>query len=159
MSNRSTQHDTMVLERVYSADVSRVFAAWADSGTKRLWFTGGDTDGEYSLDFQVGGREFSRAALTGEDDVYTYDAIYEDIVPDRRIVYTNRMLRNGERISVSLTSVGFAPDPAGTRLTLREHGIFLDNLDRPDYRKQGIADQLRALAAVLDAVPAVEGDA
>ncbi|KQR51374.1 hypothetical protein ASF88_19650 [Leifsonia sp. Leaf336] len=156
MSNRSTAHDTMVLERVYSADVARVFAAWSDPAAKRSWFTGEGGDGEYSLDFRVGGREFSRAALPGDGDVYTYDAVFHDIVPGQRIVYTNHMLRNDDRISVSLTSVEFAPDPAGTRLTLTEHGVYLDDLDRPEYREQGIAEQLRALAAALDAVPSLE---
>ena len=157
MSNRSTAHDTMVLERVYSADVGRVFAAWSDPGAKRIWFTGEDGEGEYSLDFRVGGREFSRAALPGDGDVYTYDAVFHDIVTDQRIVYTNHMLRNDDRISVSLTSVEFAPDPVGTRLTLTEHGVYLDGLDQPEYRRQGIAEQLEALAATLDAVPSLEG--
>ena len=156
MGNSSMVHDTMVLERVYSADIARVFAAWSDPEAKRLWFTGGDDDGEYSLDFRVGGGESSRAALPDGGDVYTYEAVYQDIVPERRIVYTNQMLRNADRISVSLTSVEFAPDPAGTRLTLTEHGVYLDGLDRPEYRRQGIAEQLEALAAGLSAVPNAE---
>jgi len=157
MSNRSTVHDTMVLERVYPVDVERVFAAWSDPAAKRLWFAGVDGDGEYELDFRVGGREFTRAALPDDGEVYTYDAVYQDIVPERRIVYTDYMLRNGERISVSLTSVEFAPEEQGTRLILTEHGIYLDDLDKPEYRRQGILEQLEALAAVLDDVPAAQG--
>ncbi|WP_295127126.1 SRPBCC family protein [uncultured Leifsonia sp.] len=150
MSNHSTKHDTMVLERVYPADVARVFAAWADPAAKRLWFTGGDDEGEYALDFRVGGREFSRASLPNGGDEYVYDAVYQDIVPEQRIVYTNHMLRNGDRISVSLTSVHFAAVAEGTRLTLTEHGVYLDGLDEPEYRRQGIAEQLEAIAPMLD---------
>ncbi|ERK72816.1 SRPBCC family protein [Leifsonia aquatica] len=149
MNSSSTVHDTMVLERVYAADVTRVFAAWSHPDAKRVWFSGGDGGGEYSLDFRVGGRELSRAALEGGGDVYTYDAVYQDIVPGRRLVYTNHMLRNADRISVSLTSVEFLPDPAGTRLVLTEHGVYLDGLDQPEYRRQGIALQLEALDAFL----------
>ncbi|WP_431280250.1 SRPBCC family protein [Leifsonia poae] len=149
MSNNGTKHDTMVLEREYPADVARVFAAWADPAAKRLWFTRGDDEGEYSLDFRIGGREFSRAALADGGDVYTYDAVFQDIIPERRIVYTNHMLRNSDRISVSLTSVEFAVVPGGTRLTLTEHGVYLDDLDQPEYRRQGIAEQLNAIASVL----------
>lgn len=152
MNDRSTVHDTMVLERVYPAEVSRVFAAWSDPEAKRSWFTGGEDGGEYSLDFRVGGSEFSRAVVPGTGDTFTYDAQYQDIVPDQRIVYTNHMQRNGERISVSLTSVEFRPDPSGTRLVLTEHGVYLDDLDKPEYRTQGIADQLEALAGQLGGV-------
>lgn len=143
----STVHDTMVLERVYAADIARVFAAWSDPEAKRVWFSGGDVGGEYTLDFRVGGREFSRAAAQGGTDIYTYDAVYQDIVQNRRLVYTNHMLRNDDRISVSLTSVEFFPDAAGTRLVLTEHGVYLDGRDQPEFRRQGIADQLEALAA------------
>lgn len=146
--DRSTAHDTMVLERIYQASAARVFAAWADPGVKRYWFTGGDDAGEYTLDFRVGGTEFSRSAAP-DGEVYTYEAHYQDIVLDQRIVYTNHMLRGGDRISVSLTSVELRPDPAGTRLVLTEHGVYLDGLDRPEYRTQGIAEQLEALARVL----------
>lgn len=150
MNSSSTVHDTMVLERVYAVDVTRVFAAWSHPDAKRVWFSGGDGGGEYSLDFRVGGRELSRAALEGGGDVYTYDAVYQDIVPGRRLVYTNHMLRNADRISVSLTSVEFLPDPVGTRLVLTEHGVYLDGLDQPEYRRQGIAQQLEALDALLN---------
>lgn len=149
MNSSSTVHDTMVLERVYAADVTRVFTAWSHPDAKRVWFSGGDGGGEYSLDFRVGGRELARAKLAGGGDVYTYDAVYQDIVPGRRLVYTNHMLRNADRISVSLTSVEFLPDPAGTRLVLTEHGVYLDGLDQPEYRRQGIAQQLEALDAFL----------
>lgn len=158
MSNHSTKHDTMVLERVYPADLARVFAAWTDPAAKRLWFTGGDGEGEYSLDFRVGGREFSRAALADGGDVYTYDALYLDVVPEHRIVYTNHMLRNSDRISVSLTSVEFAAVPEGTRLTLTEHGVYLDDLDQPEYRRQGIGEQLDALASVLGDASVLGGE-
>lgn len=149
MNSSSTVHDTMVLERLYAAPAERVFAAWSHPDAKRAWFSGGDGDGEYELDFRVGGRELSRATLDGGGDVYTYDALYQDIVPGRRLVYTNHMLRNADRISVSLTSVEFRPDPAGTRLVLTEHGVYLDGLDQPDYRRQGIAQQLEALDTFL----------
>lgn len=153
MNDRATVHDTMILERVYSAGVSRVYEAWSDQEAKRLWFTG-DSAGEYSLDFRVGGRELSRSELAGPGDSYTYDAYYQDIVPEQRIVYTNHMLRNDDRISVSLTSVEFLPHPDGTLLVLTEHGIYLDGLDEPEYRRRGITEQLETLARLLaDRVP------
>lgn len=151
MTERFTTHDTMVLERTYHASVEAVFLAWADPDRKRVWFLGPDSpDGDYSLDFRVGGRELSHGSPAGSHDEYTYDARYLDIVPDRRIVYANHMTRGETRISASLTSVEFSADGAETTLVLTEHGIYLDGEDKPEYRRAGIADQLDALGRALD---------
>lgn len=149
MTERFTTHDTMRLERDYPASPERVFEAWADPAQKREWFTGGSSEGDYVLDFSVGGHEVSRGGPAGSDDIYTYDAQYVDIVPNSRIVYTNVMLRGDTRISASLTSVEFLRTGDGTRLVLTEHGVFLDGEDKPEYRKQGIGQQLDALGTAL----------
>jgi uncharacterized protein YndB with AHSA1/START domain len=154
MTDRSVTHDTMVLERTYRASVERVFAAWADPVAKQVWFTGAEpaefTTSEYELDFRVGGREFNRGGPPGSDDVYTYEARYSDIVENQRIVYTNYMLRNETRISVSAASVEFYVDGDATRLVFTEHGIYLDGEDKPEYRIEGIGQQLDALGRFLD---------
>ena len=54
----SVTHATFVVERTYDAAPSRVFAAWSEPEAKARWF--GGSDGEFELDFRVGGREFSR---------------------------------------------------------------------------------------------------
>jgi uncharacterized protein YndB with AHSA1/START domain len=163
VSDRFVTHDTMVLERTYPVPAEAVYAAWTDADAKRVWFTGGtaaegsrtdDTtsDGsgaEYSLDFRVGGHELSRARMPGGSVVFTYDAEYRDIVENERIVYSSYMLRDDTRISVSLTSVEFRTDGVSTRLILTEHGIYLDDEDKPEYRTEGIGAQLDALGRVL----------
>jgi uncharacterized protein YndB with AHSA1/START domain len=152
MTNRYVTHDTMVLERTYSASPSRVFGAWADPKAKTVWFTGAEPDeftpSDYELDFRVGGREYTRGGPPG-GDVYTYEARYEDIVDGQRIVYTYYMLRNDVRISSSLTSVEFIADGDGTKLVLTEHGIYFDGEDKPEDRKEGITIQLTALGEWL----------
>ena len=62
----------------------------------------------------------------------TFDATYLDIVPDERIIYAYEMTIDGQRISASLASIELRPVPGGTHLSLTEHGIFLDGLDRVD---------------------------
>ncbi|HZZ95607.1 MAG TPA: SRPBCC family protein [Jatrophihabitantaceae bacterium] len=152
MTNHFVTHDTMVLERTYLASPSRVFAAWADPAAKTVWFTGSEPDeftpSDYELDFRVGGREFTRGGPAG-GDVYTYEARYDDIVDDRRIVYSYYMLRNDVRISSSVTSVEFVPDGNSTKLLLTEHGVYLDGEDKPEDRKEGIGQQLIALGEWL----------
>lgn len=153
MSDRYVTHDTMVLERTYPADRERVFRAWTDEHAKRAWFLGESeqdaSSAEYELDFRVDGRELCRSTAP-DGAVYTYVARYDDIVPEERIVYTNFMLRGETRISVSLTTVEFRSTGSGTQLVLTEHGVYLDGEDKPEYRTQGIEQQLDALGAVLD---------
>jgi uncharacterized protein YndB with AHSA1/START domain len=150
MADRYVTHDTMVLERTYPARPARVFAAWTDPDAKRVWFLGAEDDvvsHEYELDFRIGGREFVRAE--GGGDVYTYDARYDDIVAEERIVCSSFMLRGDTRISVSVTSVEFRADGDGTTLVLTEHGVYLDGEDTPESRAHGINAQLDALGEWL----------
>ena len=81
MTERSVTHATFVVERTYAASPARVFAAWAEPTTKRRWFGGDQPPTEFDLDFRVGGREINRGV--GPDGrTYTYEARYQDIVPD-----------------------------------------------------------------------------
>lgn len=148
MTERSVTHATFTVERTYDASPARVFAAWAEPAAKARWF--GDPDQgveEFELDFRIGGREFNRGKVEGQD--YTYEARYQDIVPDERIVYAYDMHAGGSRISVSLGTVEFEPDGAGTRLTYTEQGAYLDGLDTPEQRQQGTGGLFDALGEEL----------
>jgi uncharacterized protein YndB with AHSA1/START domain len=150
----SIEHATFTIERNYDADPARVFAAWSDPAAKGHWFGNNDEpSSDYELDFRVGGREVNRGA--GPDgEMYTFEALYQDIVPDERIIYTYQMHRDDTRISVSLAAVEFTPEGDGTRLVLTEHGAFLDGQDKPEYREQGTGQLLDALDAELRREPA-----
>jgi uncharacterized protein YndB with AHSA1/START domain len=151
MTETSVQHDTFVLERTYPATPARVFTAWSDPAAKAVWFTGSDdfTASDYELDFRVGGREFTRGADPSNGDVYTYEARFEDIVENARIVYSYYMLRGDVRMSVSVTTVELRADGDGTQLVLTEHGAYLDGQDKPEFRQEGVGEQLNALGKLL----------
>lgn len=146
MSNRSATHSTFVIERTYDASPARVFAAWADVNAKGQWFGPGGQQ-EHELDFREGGRERFVAAVEGA--AYSYDALYEDIVRDERIVYTYNMHRDGVRMSVSVTTVELLADGDQTRLRYTEQGVFLDGEDRPELREHGTKELLDKLGEAL----------
>jgi uncharacterized protein YndB with AHSA1/START domain len=154
-SVHSVEHATFVIERTYDAAPARVFAAWADPAVKRRWF--GDfeksADEALELDFRVGGRETNRGGPPG-GPVYVYEARYHDIVPNERIAYAYTMDMDGARISVSVTTVEFAPAGAGTRLVFTEQGAFFDGKDKPAFREGGTNELLDALGTVLRDAPA-----
>ncbi|HEY1594017.1 MAG TPA: SRPBCC family protein [Thermoleophilaceae bacterium] len=152
MSDRSVVHSTFVLERTYPAEPARVFAAWASREAKSQWFgSPGDNNGNYELDFRVGGRESWRGGQGGPTgkSTFSFDAIYQDIVEDERIVYAYDMHMDDQRISVSLTTIELEAVDGGTRLTMTEQGAFLDGLDQPDRREGGSGTLLDQLGEVL----------
>jgi uncharacterized protein YndB with AHSA1/START domain len=147
MTDRSVTHSTWTLERTYDARPARVFAAFADKEAKAQWFGGGD-ELQWDLDFRVGGREVN-IGRAGSGMVFALEAVYQDIVPDERIVYSYDMKMNDERISVSLATIQLEPVDGGTRLTYTEQGAYLDGLDTPEAREHGTGELLDALGNSL----------
>jgi uncharacterized protein YndB with AHSA1/START domain len=153
MSKRSTTHATFIIERNYDAAPARVFAAWAHKDAKGQWFGPPEGGGEHELDFRIGGRE--RFAASVEGALYEYDALYEDIVADERIVYTYNMHRDGTRMSVSVSTVEMLAAGEGTYLRYTEQGVFLDGIDTPQAREHGTGEILDKLGEALAAGAAV----
>ena len=154
----SVTNATFTIERRYPAHPAKVFGAWADGDAKTIWMDDEDyaSDGtDYELDFRVGGHE----RFGGQDPAgvsYRYDAVYYDIVPDHRIVYSYEMYRGETRISVSLATIEFAERDGLTRLTVSEYGAYLDGFDGPDangLRREGVAAMLDQLTGYLAAQP------
>ena len=152
MKKRSVTHATFVIERYYDASPSHVFNAWANPEAKARWFTCHDEEWgpfEHELDFRIGGRETNRGGPKG-GPVHRYEARYQDIVPDQRIIYSYDMHLDDTRISVSLATVELRAEGRGTRLIFTEQGAFLDGWDKPDDREHGTKELLDALGAELE---------
>jgi len=150
VSERSTTHSTFVIERTYEASPERVFEAWSDPASKALWFGPPQKpQGAYSLDFRVGGSEHLKIPTPAGEN-YSFDAVYQDIVPGQRIVYTYEMFADENRISVSVATVQFRSRVVTTQLVLTEQGVFLDGHDTVVQREEGSQSLLDSLAAILN---------
>jgi uncharacterized protein YndB with AHSA1/START domain len=154
---QSVIHDTFAIERTYPATPSRVFGAFSSTEAKNIWGDTGDlgpagADGHAAeFDFRVGGRE--RFGFSYEGRAYRYDALYYDIVPEQRIIYSYEMYADDVRISVSVATIEFAKTADGTALTWTEQGAYLDGFDgasASQLRRGGTAEMLDGLAKYLD---------
>jgi uncharacterized protein YndB with AHSA1/START domain len=150
VSRRTAQHATFVIERDYAAPLARVFAAWADPKAKARWFVGPDEweRSDHKLDFRVGGRESVSGGPPGGPK-HVYNAIYQDIVPNERIVLTYDMHLDRTRISVSLLTLEFILQEKNTKLILTEQDVFLDGFDNAASREKGTRDLLDNLESWL----------
>lgn len=150
---RSVVHGAFHLERTYEATAEQVFRALSDQAAKNRWFAGpeGWRPIERAMDFRVGGRERVKGGFDGGVTT-TFDAIYHDIVPRERIVYTYEMRLDERKISVSLATLQIKPVGQGrTKLLVDEQGAFLDGYDDAGSRERGTADLLDKLGASLRA--------
>ena len=150
---RSITHATFRLERHFAhAAPAKVFAAFSNKANKSKWFKGPEEWGpdEGTMDFRVGGRETSRGGPKGGPK-HSFECIYQDIVPDQRIVYSYDMHMDDTRISVSLATIEIEPEGKGSKLVLTEMGAFLDGHDSVNSREGGTKDLLDKLGRSLKA--------
>jgi uncharacterized protein YndB with AHSA1/START domain len=151
MTQRSVAHDTFVIERTYNVPPATVFAAFSSASAKSRWFGPEDenTPAKLEMDFRVGGHETNEGGPPG-GPVYKYQATYQDIVQDHRIVATYNMWMDGQLISVSVNTVELKANGSTTKLTYHESGFFLDGLDKPSDRKHGTVELFKALDGYLE---------
>ena len=84
--------------------------------------------------------------------MHFYNAVYQDIVPNRRIVYSYELLFGEIRVSVSLATIELLAEGSGTRLILTEQGAFFDGIDSPATLEHGTGELLDALGTALQLV-------
>ena len=145
-------HATFSIERTYPQSPARVFFAHADQAMKRRWLAEGEgwQVFEFTVDFRVGGAETSRFSYQGGPEI-SYDASFQDIVANQRIVFVYRMAFAGKPMSASLATIEMEPAGSGTRLTYTEQGAYFDDPNAAKSREEGSRELLEKLAAELHA--------
>jgi uncharacterized protein YndB with AHSA1/START domain len=161
MAQRTVMHETFSIARTYPAALSRVFGAFTSQEAKNIWGDTGDLESanagasQTEFDFRIGGRE--RFGFSYQGTTYRYDALYYDIVPHQRIIYSYEMYADDTRISVSVATIEFAQTGDGSALTWTEQGVYLDGIDGPgaaQLRSEGTAEMLDGLEKYLASEPA-----
>lgn len=143
MNQRFTTHSTFKIERLYRTSQERLFAAWSDRSAKARWFQPAEV-----FDFRVGGRELSSGGPPG-GPVFTFEAYYQEIVPNERLVYTYSLDQGEARMSVSIATIELQPTSEGIKLIFTEQGTFFEGLDTPEQREQGTKEMLDLLGKSL----------
>ncbi len=147
---RSVAHATFRIERVYDAPAARVWKALTDPAAKQKWF--GGSAGRWEpierhMDVRVGGTERLKGRWEG-GVVSTFDAVYHDVVPNERLVYSYVMHIDEKKISASLATMELKAEGEKTALVVTEQGAFLDGYDAGS-REHGTGFLLDALGASL----------
>jgi uncharacterized protein YndB with AHSA1/START domain len=156
VKERSVTHSTFTIERSYPSQPDRVFAAFADPAKKRRWFAEGERGHieEFTMDFRIGGRERTRSRFAEgspfSGTALTNDTIYQDIVPNQRIVMAYTMTLGEKRISSSQATVEFLPAEKGTDLLFTEQAAFFPGADGARIREEGWRELLQQLATELE---------
>ncbi len=143
-------HGSFTVERFYEALPARVYRAFADPKAKARWFVGPDgwQEIEREQDFRLGGREIAHGRFPDGTES-RFVARYHEIVPEERIVYVYDMHVGGVFVSISLATLEFTPQGAGTSLRITEQGVFIDGQDGNEQRREGTKYLLEQVAANL----------
>jgi uncharacterized protein YndB with AHSA1/START domain len=156
MGKPTTIHSTFQLERSFAASTEKVFAAFADPSSKRRWnYESGKHELQFhELDFRVGGGERAQLVFGNNGSPVAgmtckLDAVFEEIVPGRRIVWAYRMNIAGRTISAALATVEILPAETGCEVLFTHQGAYFEGADGPEMRKGGWENLLGKLATEL----------
>ena len=153
MTDVSTDHGTVVVERTLDVPVSRVFSAFADAKERASWGAPSDT-AVFIYDeanFSVGGRDLARCGAK-EDPRYRVEARYLDIVGERRVVWTETIHEVDRLLATNITTLELLPDGPGTRLKVTVQVTSFVGVGMIESTKAGHEGSLANMARHLEHV-------
>ena len=152
---RSIKHSSFHIERTVNYDHAAIFRAWTDPDANARWFNGPHDKWNCEVR-EMAVRDGGRERVIGkfvDGSESRFEALYFDVVPERRIVYTYDMYWQGKKISVSLASVEFVAlgkeNGQNTKLIVTEQHAFLDGYEDSGSRERGTLALIDNLGAAL----------
>jgi len=116
-TNERPQHATITLERTYRAPLERVFSEFADPVARARWSAPSNDILIYDqTEFRSGGRDLFRCGPKN-DPKFRGETFYHLIVPNRRVVSSESLDVDGQRLAVSLNTLDF--ELTGERTNLK----------------------------------------
>jgi uncharacterized protein YndB with AHSA1/START domain len=147
------QHATITLQRSYSAPLERVFSEFADPVARSRWSAPSKDELIYDeADFRVGGKDLFRCGPKG-DLKFHGETSYLDIVPNTRVVSSETVDVNGQRLAVALTTLDFEPTEDGTNLRITIQMVSFVGPEMVHSYESGNKSALENLSQHLSDIP------
>ena len=128
-TNERPQHATITLERTYRAPLERVFSEFADPVARARWSAPSNDVLIYDqTEFRAGGRDLFRCGPKN-DPKFRGETFYHLIVPNRRVVSSETLDVDGQRLAVSLNTLDFEGTGEGTNLKVTVQMVSLVGAD------------------------------
>ncbi len=117
MNDTQIFHDTLVIERVFQAAVEKLFQAFADPEARQRWGAPSPTAVLIfdEANFEIGGKDAQRCGAK-DDPQFLVEAVYLDIKPNERIIYSERVSMAGTTLSAALHTLEFGKTNQGSVL-------------------------------------------
>ena len=112
------QHVTIKLQHSYPASPERVFSEFAGPVARARWGAPSKDALIYDeTDFRLGGKDVFRCGPKGAPK-FSGETRYLNIVTNARVVSSETLDVEGQRLAVALTTLDFEPTEVGTNLTV-----------------------------------------
>jgi uncharacterized protein YndB with AHSA1/START domain len=148
-TNQRPQHATITLERTYRAPLERVFSEFADPVARARWSAPSNDVLIYDqTEFRAGGRDLFRCGPKN-DPKFRGEIFYHLIVPNRRVVSSETLDVDGQRLAVSLNTLDFEPAGEGTNLKVTVQMVSLVGADMIEGYESGNKSALENLGRHL----------
>jgi uncharacterized protein YndB with AHSA1/START domain len=151
--NGKPHHATITLERSYPSPVDRVFSEFADPRARARWSAPSNDVLIYDeTDFRVGGGDRFRCGPKS-DPKFRGETVYHIIVPNERVVSSENLDLDGQRLAVSLTTLDFEPSSEGTNLKVTVQMVSFVGPGMVQEYESGNKSALENLSSHLRANP------
>jgi uncharacterized protein YndB with AHSA1/START domain len=143
------QHATITLQHSYSEPLELVFSESADPVARARWGAPSKDQLIYDeADFQIGGKDVFRCGPKG-DLKFRGETHYLDIVPNARVISSETVALDGQRLGAALTTLDFEPTKDGTLLTVTIQAVSFVGPDMIRSYESGNRSALKNLALHL----------